>query len=112
MICSCPHPEHPGRLPAKALTKCPQRAEPVVSRSRILMKACRSSPQAFLMLSVVVLSLTLAGGARAGNRGVMRYLDKPADWFAGPEARDVARNILSYQSDLGGWPKNVDTTAA
>jgi pectate lyase len=48
---------------------------------------------------------TAAGGPR-------RYLDKSNDWFAGDEAKRLADNILSYQSDLGGWPKNVDTTAA
>jgi PelA/Pel-15E family pectate lyase len=44
-------------------------------------------------------------------KGARQYLKKPADWFASPEARRVAANILSYQSDLGGWPKNIDTTA-
>jgi pectate lyase len=41
-----------------------------------------------------------------------QYLGKPDDWFAGAEARRIAGNILSYQADLGGWPKNIDTTAA
>ncbi len=41
-----------------------------------------------------------------------RYLKQPDTWFKTSEARQIADNILSYQSDLGGWPKNVDTTAA
>jgi pectate lyase len=41
-----------------------------------------------------------------------RYLHKPDIWFDGDDARRIAANILSYQTDLGGWPKNVDTTAA
>jgi pectate lyase len=41
-----------------------------------------------------------------------QYLNKPDDWFAGDEGRRVAANILSYQADEGGWPKNVDTTRA
>jgi PelA/Pel-15E family pectate lyase len=44
--------------------------------------------------------------------GPDRHLDKPASWFAGAEARQVAANILSFQSDLGGWPKNLDTASA
>jgi pectate lyase len=52
-----------------------------------------------------------AGPAEAAS-GAQRYLSKPAAWFAGPPARDIAANILSYQSDLGGWPKNLDTTRA
>jgi PelA/Pel-15E family pectate lyase len=35
-------------------------------------------------------------------------LDRPAAWYAGPEARAVAANILSFQSPTGGWSKNQD----
>ena len=35
-------------------------------------------------------------------------LDRPADWYAGPEAKAVAANILSFQSPTGGWSKNQD----
>lgn len=35
-------------------------------------------------------------------------LDKPADWYAGPEARHNADTILSFQTPAGGWGKNVD----
>jgi len=41
-----------------------------------------------------------------------RYLKKPDTWFASEEAKQVAGNILSYQTELGGWPKNRDTTLA
>lgn len=41
-----------------------------------------------------------------------QYLKQSDAWFAGEEARRYAANILSYQTDLGGWPKNVNTTAA
>jgi Pectic acid lyase len=44
--------------------------------------------------------------------GARQYINKPAAWYSTAEARQVAANILSYQSDLGGWPKNIDTTAA
>src|SRR5262245_34061924 len=40
------------------------------------------------------------------------YLKKPDDWFAKAEAKRIADAILTHQSDLGGWPKNIDTTAA
>jgi pectate lyase len=58
-----------------------------------------------------LLVLLAAGTGRAAN-GPRQYLQKPDGWFAADEARRVAANILSYQSDLGGWPKNIDTTAA
>jgi PelA/Pel-15E family pectate lyase len=44
--------------------------------------------------------------------GPQQFLKKPDDWFAGTEAKKLAENILSHQSDIGGWPKNIDTTAA
>lgn len=40
------------------------------------------------------------------------YLKKPEAWFAGNEAKTIADHILSYQSEHGGWPKNIDTTSA
>ncbi len=38
------------------------------------------------------------------------YRHKKGTWFAGNEAKEITKNILSHQSDLGGWPKNVSTT--
>jgi PelA/Pel-15E family pectate lyase len=43
--------------------------------------------------------------------GTHSFLAKPAPWFATDEAKTIAANILSYQSDYGGWPKNMDLTA-
>ncbi len=54
---------------------------------------------------LVVNSLPAVEGAR-------QYLKRPDAWYAGGEAKRIGTNILSFQSDLGGWPKNVDTTAA
>lgn len=47
----------------------------------------------------------------AAAKGPRLYLQKPSAWFKGDEAKSIAQNILFWQSDLGGWPKNVDTTA-
>jgi pectate lyase len=59
------------------------------------------------VLATVAVFLTV-GLATAGPGD---YLKKPGTWFTGDEARQVAANILSYQSELGGWPKNENTTA-
>ncbi len=59
--------------------------------------------------AAVLLVLAPAAPARSGPS---RHLGKADDWFAGPDAKRIAGNILSYQADRGGWPKNVDTTAA
>jgi pectate lyase len=58
-------------------------------------------------LAVVAALATSPVGAADGVR---QYLAKPEVWYAGAEARQVAANVLSHQSDLGGWPKNTDTT--
>ena len=48
----------------------------------------------------------------AAKSRLPEYLKNPDDWFRGAEAKVIAVNVLSYQSDLGGWPKNTDTTSA
>ncbi|AXP80106.1 Pectinesterase A precursor [Mariniflexile rhizosphaerae] len=30
-----------------------------------------------------------------------------ADWFASQEAKNIAENVLLYQRNIGGWPKNI-----
>lgn len=62
-------------------------------------------------VAALALLIILASAAQAAS-GPHQYLKKPDDWFAGDEAKRIAANILSYQADLGGWPKNIDTTAA
>jgi PelA/Pel-15E family pectate lyase len=38
-------------------------------------------------------------------------LDKPDEWFASDEGKELTANILSFQAELGGWPKNIDTVS-
>jgi PelA/Pel-15E family pectate lyase len=45
-------------------------------------------------------------------QGTQDLLKKPAAWFATEEAKTIATHVLSYQSDYGGWPKNLDLTTA
>lgn len=50
-----------------------------------------------------------------GERSNLHYaplLRHRSDWFAGSDARRIAANIVSFQSEFGGWPKNRDTTTA
>jgi pectate lyase len=60
--------------------------------------------------AALVLAVACAPSLHAAN-GPAAYLKKPDDWFAGAEAKRIAANVLSHQADLGGWPKNTDTTA-
>jgi PelA/Pel-15E family pectate lyase len=54
----------------------------------------------FLLLTVV----------RLHAAGAKDYLTKPDAWFLSTEAARVADNVLSWQAEAGGWPKNTDTT--
>ncbi|MFO0808409.1 MAG: pectate lyase [Gemmataceae bacterium] len=65
------------------------------------MSISRTTAMASLLILVGTVS---AAGPRT-------YLKKPDEWFATDEAKRIAANILSYQADLGGWPKNTDTAA-
>jgi PelA/Pel-15E family pectate lyase len=38
-------------------------------------------------------------------------LKQKSDWYAGAEALRVADNLLLYQREVGGWPKNIDMAA-
>jgi len=60
------------------------------------------------VLAIVVVCLTV-GSVAADAKDSLKKSDT---WFAGDEAKQIAANILSYQSELGGWPKNMSTTAS
>jgi PelA/Pel-15E family pectate lyase len=38
-------------------------------------------------------------------------LNQPQQWYASDEALRIADNLLLYQRDTGGWPKNIDMAA-
>jgi pectate lyase len=37
------------------------------------------------------------------------YAERPAEWYRSDEGRQITANVLSNQSERGGWPKNVNT---
>jgi pectinesterase len=51
------------------------------------------------LLSVAIFALPSFGA----------YSDKTDDWYRSAEARQIADNILSWQSPQGSWPKNINT---
>ncbi len=58
----------------------------------------------------LAMCLTLLAGERLQAAGVKDYLTKPDAWFHATESTRVTENVLSWQADAGGWPKNTDTT--
>ncbi|HEY5910132.1 MAG TPA: pectate lyase [Verrucomicrobiae bacterium] len=57
-----------------------------------------------LTFALLALALSCGSGKPAD------YLAKPDAWFDSAEGRRITANILSWQTTLGSWPKNVDTT--
>ncbi|MGC4004603.1 MAG: hypothetical protein QM811_16370 [Pirellulales bacterium] len=66
----------------------------------------------YRLVRFLLVTLVVWGATDFAHAGVGAYLKKPDAWFAGDEAERIAANVLSHQSESGGWPKNVDTTAA
>lgn len=97
-------------------------AEPI-TRARIaqLPKAQQGAWLAYLARSTALMAADKAALATERGNGAFPAppptgpsggggmpLDRPAGWYAGPEARHVADNIVSFQTPAGGWGKNVD----
>jgi PelA/Pel-15E family pectate lyase len=40
-----------------------------------------------------------------------KYLSKEESWYTSEEGKTAAENILSWQDDYGGWPKNLNTAS-
>ena len=62
-----------------------------------------------------VLVLLLLAANQVGSAAYFswsRYAKKPDEWFRSEEGRRIAANLLSHQSDHGGWPTDIDTSAA
>jgi PelA/Pel-15E family pectate lyase len=38
-------------------------------------------------------------------------LRQPAEWYRSAEATRIADNVILYQREIGGWPKNIDMAA-
>lgn len=65
-----------------------------------------------LLITLITLaSLLQTAPSTAPVPAVRNLVTNPPSWFATDEARQLAENILSHQSPLGGWPKNMNTAA-
>jgi PelA/Pel-15E family pectate lyase len=69
-----------------------------------------------LLVMFVTVSCTTAGFAQGeeglvGTGGRTRwdaYLKKEANWYQSEEAIQIAENVLLFQRESGGWPKNLN----
>lgn len=59
----------------------------------------------------IVLFLCLCSFAVKSQNTYKRWSEiirkNDASWFASAEAKKIAENVLLYQRDIGGWPKNI-----
>ena len=58
--------------------------------------------------AVAILTLMIAGAARAQSVTWGQAMAQSAEWYATAEAVRIADNLLVYQHPNGGWGKNVD----
>jgi pectate lyase len=72
----------------------------------------RTSSRIRPILAVLVLIGASAADAPAAGFPWRSFAARTDDWYRGDEAERLGENILSYQSERGDWPKNLDTSAA
>lgn len=63
------------------------------------------------LLGLSVALLELAASPAFGAPPWSDILEQEPAWYASAEAMDVAAAVLTYQTAVGGWPKNVSMTA-
>jgi len=64
----------------------------------------------FHLMGCLMAAMLLDAAIAGGGEGPRQYLRRANDWYGSNEAKRIADNVLTHQSDLGGWPKNTDTT--
>jgi len=67
------------------------------------------------LLGLIVLLASAAAHVCAQAPARVRWqnvLEQPADWYTSPDARAVADNVLRFQRESGGWPKDIDMMEA
>ena len=76
----------------------------------------QTSPKQYTRLLATTALLALACAVLGQTKAMLRLNDrvlqqKDSTFFLTEEARRVGDQLLLYQRDTGGWPKNVDMTA-
>jgi pectinesterase len=60
------------------------------------------------VLTVLFLSVSIGLSAQIHDKSWRSITDsKDENWFATDEAATIAENVLLYQRNIGGWPKNI-----
>jgi len=60
------------------------------------------------IIGIVILCLCFNLNAQVHDRSWRQIIHKKeGDWFKTLESKEIAENVLLYQRDIGGWPKNI-----
>lgn len=66
-----------------------------------------------IVLGVLFVSLSLCGNAQVNLKSWKKITESNDEkWFASEEAAKIAGNVLLYQRNIGGWPKNIEMQEA
>lgn len=97
--------------PAQPLT--PERVAGKPDWQAYLEKSLRQrrADQDFFRAEMIAAGMKQSTEPKAGKNPAGAYLGKPSAWFASPEARRIAENLVSFQTPAGGWCKNSDLTS-
>lgn len=62
-----------------------------------------------ILLFVATLLIAPVNGQQIDNKSWSSVaLEMPDGWYSTPRAAEVADNVLLYQREAGGWPKNIE----
>jgi PelA/Pel-15E family pectate lyase len=96
-------------LTAERIATLPAAAQPAWREYLARSVALRAADQKVLADELKAAGLKEALPV-AQTRGSPRFSgSRPAGWFAGAEARQLADNVVSFQTPAGGWSKNFNT---
>ncbi len=60
------------------------------------------------IVNVIFVFLALNAPAQVLNKSWAKITEmKEGEWFGSEEAKAIAENVLLYQRNIGGWPKNI-----
>ena len=65
----------------------------------------------FLVLAAILVACAALPAAAQWGGGQSRWrniLDNSQSFYGSPESIRIAENVLLYQNDNGGWPKNIE----
>lgn len=61
----------------------------------------------YIFSAILLVQCTALIAGKEGKQWKRIVLNSTDEWYASGEAKEVAKNVLLYQRESGGWPKNI-----